>query len=480
MSIALLLAAGYLIISYIWQLQENTKSLISDNAMSMRDAHELRLALYRVRAASLTYVFDRSNEQFGNLEKEQKAFLALLEKTEPSAFTPDEAKLVRQIAALFSNYEQTLRNALEMNRQGKLSQPGAVIVLASQDLINTIEEKTNQLIGLKQSRQTELEQSIEANDSIIVAAIYSLGISGIVLGLILGWMIARIILNPIYKLVLKVRDAAGSEVVEHIHISPGKELEELDIHINRLIGRINKANEDLRINRELLERNAKSAAVGKIAPALAHEIRNPLTSVKLLIHGVLQDLGEHAEQKADLEIMLNEISRMENFLQDFLKYARPARPQMQPVNAIEQLQNVAQLMHPGLKQAGIRLEESYHASQCTVLADANMLRQIFINLIINAKEVIKSGGVLRLSTYETFKDNQQLHLQVEDSGPGIPVEIIDTLFDPFVKGTEQGLGLGLSISQRLADLHHGFISAENKPEGGAVFVLHLPVQKSNS
>lgn len=476
--IALMLAAGYLIISYIWQLQEDTQKLISENAESMRNAHELRLALYRVRAASLTYVFDRSDEQLLNLEVQQKAFLSLLEKTTPTAVTPTETQLVGQIAALFSNYQQTLKNALEMNRQGKLSQPGAVIVLASQDLINTIETKTNELVSLKQSRQTELEQSIKTNDNIIGVAIYSLGISGIVLGLILGWMIARIILNPIYKMVLKVRDAAGSEVVEHIRINPGKELEELDIHINRLIGRINKANEDLQINRELLERNAKSAAIGKIAPALAHEIRNPLTSVKLLIHSVLQDLGEDAPQKTDLEIMLDEISRMESFLQDFLKYARPAKPQMHSTNIIEQIQQTVQLMQAGLKQANIRIEENYHAQTCHILADANMLRQIFINLMMNAKNEMNTGGILRISTLEMKGDAHEIQIMIEDTGPGIPAEIMDSLFDPFVKGAVQGLGLGLSISQRIADLHHGHISAHNKSDSGAVFILHLPLAKN--
>ncbi|MBS4060654.1 MAG: MCP four helix bundle domain-containing protein [Bacteroidetes bacterium] len=477
-SIALLLAVGYLIISYIYQLQDNTKVLITENAISTRNAQDLRLALYRVRAASLTNVFDKSDEQIQNLEREQKAFLLLVDKADQATNTFEENKLIQQISALFSNYEQTLKNAIEMHRKGRLTQPNAVILLASQDLINTIEDKTNQLINIKEEKQNTLENSIEVNDNIITTAIYSLGISGIIMGLILGWLIARIILNPIYKLVLKVRDAAGSEVVEHIRMTPGKELEELDLHINRLIGRINKANEDLQKNRELLDRSAKFAAVGKIAPALAHEIRNPLTSIKMLIHSMLQESEDGSEQKGDLEIMLHEINRMEEFLQNFLKYARPSKPQMQQIDAIEVIRQVLHLMQARLKQSNISLKENYEETAVIIKADPNMLKQILMNLIINAVDAMGKSGVLTISTRKTTDTEGQptFIISVEDTGSGIPAEIIDTLFDPFVKNKEHGIGLGLSISQRIADLHHGHIHASNNHPNGAVFSLHLPIQ----
>ncbi|HQO49981.1 MAG TPA: ATP-binding protein [Bacteroidales bacterium] len=477
-SIALLLAGGYLIISYIYQLQENTRLLITENVISTRNAQELRLALYRVRAASLTHLFDKSDEQLKVVESEQKTFLGLLEKSGQSAQKEEEKKLISQISALFSNYEQTMRNAIEMHRQGKLSQPNALIVLASQDLINTIEEKTNTLIDIKEQTHAVLEKSIQTNDNIITVSIYSLGISGIIMGLILGWLIARIILNPIYKLVLKVRDAAGSEVVEHIRMTPGKELEELDLHINRLIGRISKANEDLRQNRELLERSARFAAIGRIAPALAHEIRNPLTSIKMLIHSLLNELQANQEQKDDLEIMLHEISRMEDFLQNFLKYARPAKPQLQTITPEDCIKPVLQLMQARFKQSNIEIETLVEDNSLTLRADPNMIKQVMLNLLNNAVEVMPKGGTIRIISRKEIIEPQlipMLVIDVVDAGPGIPDEIRDTLFDPFVRAKEQGIGLGLSISQRIADLHHGYIKARNNTKKGACFSLFLPL-----
>ena len=477
-TIAIILAGGFLIISYIYKIQDETTALMDQNVRSAKTAKELTLSLYDIRAASLTYLFDRSPERIAILQQKQTDFILLLQKAKESANTEEEKTLIQQISALFSNYQQTLTNALELHKIGRISQPNKLIVHASQDLINTIEEKTNTFIIKNESAQLEYETSIEKNENIIRSAMYALGFGGIFLGIVLGWMIARIILNPIYKLVLKVRDAAGSEVVEHIKMSPGKELEELDVHISRLISRINQANEDLRKNRELLERSSKLAAIGKIAPALAHEIRNPLTAIKMLIYSMMQEPGISNDKLHDLEIITHEINRVEGFLQNFLKYARPAKPQMQIVQIVPVLKETLQLMQPRFRQNNINLVEIHEQENLKIKADPDMIRQVVMNLVLNAVESMGQEGELRFSTL--IRDDDQgtgmFQIVISDTGPGIPDEIRDSMFDPFVKGKDQGIGLGLSISQRIAELHHGWISASNNAGKGATFTVHLPLK----
>lgn len=476
-SIALLLGAGFLIISYIYQLQDNTKQLIRENILSTDNARELRLALYRIRAASLSNVFDRSDEKIQLLENEQRNYLSLLKNVGNAANTPEQIRLVQQISALFFNYQQTLLNTNQMQRQGKLTQPASVIVMSSHDLINTIEEKTNQLIAAKEAEQQLLEKSISYNENIITSAIYALGISGIIMGLILGWLVARIVLNPIYRLVLKVRDAAGGEVIEHIQMHPGKELEELDMHINRLISRINKANEDLRKNRELLEQSIRLAAIGKIAPALAHEIRNPLTSIKILVHNMLNDFPENSEHRHDLQIIQTEVVRMEEFLQSFMKYARPPRPKMEIISPSEVIHQVLQLMEARFRLQQVEIEANLQHQNLMLKADPSMIKQVIINLLNNSIEALPDGGRVVISTSLHQEDNSEYYvISVSDNGPGIPVEIMDAIWEPFVKGREQGAGLGLSISQRIAQIHRGKIIAKNNHSGGATFSLFLPLE----
>jgi len=475
---AIILAGGFLIISYIYRIQDETAVLMEQNVQSAKTAKELTLSLYDIRAASLTYLFDRSPERIAILQQKQNEFITLLQKAKESANTEDENLLIQQTSALFSNYQQTLTNALELHRKGWIGQPNKLIVHASQDLINTIEEKTNTFIEKNEMAQAVYEESIRKNEDIIRSAMFALGFGGIFLGLILGWMIARIILNPIYKLVLKVRDAAGSEVVEHIKMSPGKELEELDLHINRLIGRINKANEDLRRNRELLERSSKLAAIGKIAPALAHEIRNPLTAIKMLIYAMMEEPGISKDKLHDLEIITHEIQRVEGFLQNFLKYARPAKPQMQIVAIIPVIRETLQLMQPRFKQNNISLAEEHQQENLRIKADPDMIRQVVMNLLLNAIESMGQDGELKFKTVlqDVEAENPFFLIMISDTGPGIPDDILDSLFDPFVKGKDQGIGLGLSISQRIAELHHGWISASNNPGRGATFTVHLPLK----
>ena len=477
-TIAITLAGGFLIISYIYRIQDETYLLMEQNVQSAKMAKELNLSLFEIRAASLTYLFDRSSERIAALQEKQNEFIVLLEKAKASANNEEEDNLLQQIAALFSNYQQTLTNALELHRKGYISQPNALIVHASQDLINTIEEKTNGFISSKESAQAAYGESIKRNDDIIRTAMYALGCGGIILGLVLGWLIARIILNPIYKLVLKVRDAAGSEMVEHIKMSPGKELEELDLHINRLIGRINQAHEDLQKNRELLERSSKLAAIGKIAPALAHEIRNPLTAIKMLIYAMMQEPDVNEDKRHDLEIITHEINRVEGFLQNFLKYARPAKPQIRMVSIIPEIKETLQLMQARLRQSNITLIENHQHENLRIKADPDMIKQIVMNLVLNAVESMGQDGELKLTTLVNADDaeNQLFQISVSDTGPGIPDDIKDSLFDPFVKGKDQGVGLGLSISQRIAELHHGWISAANNSGKGATFTIHLPMK----
>ena len=187
------------------------------------------------------------------------------------------------------------------------------------------------------------------------------------------------------------------------------------------------------------------------------------------------DLDE--EKKHDLEIITHEIDRVEGFLQNFLKYARPARPQMQSVAIVPVIKETLQLMQPRFRQGNIRLAESHENEDLRLKADPDMIKQVIMNLVLNGIESMGQDGELTIATntIEDDKLGKVFRISVIDTGSGIPEEIRESLFDPFVKGKDQGVGLGLSISQRIAEQHHGWISALNNSGRGATFTIHLPV-----
>jgi len=479
--IALIMAGGFLTISYTYRVQDANSQIIEENIQNVRAVKELEITLHGIRAISLNYIIDKDSAWVERLREKEAEFDRALARASETANTQEENMLLQRITALFSNYEQNLNTALSLEKQGNLLRANALLVHGSRDLINTIEDMCQQLILSNQGEQADYEEKIRRNNDFIRVALYSLGFGGLALGLILGWLIARIILNPIYKLVLKVRDAAGSELVEHVKMSPGKELQEIDLHINRMISRINKAHEDLEKNKQLLEKTSKLAAIGRIAPAIAHEIRNPLAAIKMLIYSLKKEKGISEDNQHDLQVIIGEIDRMESFLQNFLKYARPSRPLLKKIDIQEVVREMVYLLRPRLEQNQVGLEETYLPGPLLVHADPDQLKQVLMNLLLNATEAMVEGGTLAISTdiFHGSKEEEYknwFRIRIRDTGGGIPEEVLESLFDPFVKGKPSGVGLGLSISQRILELHHGRIEAVNNPDKGATFTIYLPME----
>jgi signal transduction histidine kinase len=251
-----------------------------------------------------------------------------------------------------------------------------------------------------------------------------------------------------------------------------------------LIDRINRANEDLSRNKELLQYSNKFANLGKIAPTIAHEIRNPLAAIKMLVYSIREEANLPEAIKEDFDIISREIDRIDNFTKDFLRFAKPADPVLNDINPTEPLNEVIKLLTPRLAKNSITLFNNTLKSKWIVMADSGHLKQVYMNIILNALEVMPQGGELVIDA-EVVTDSdllipgkrrKYLRLEFADTGPGIPEAIMKTLFEPFIKGSDMGVGIGLSISQSIANSHSGWIRAENKPNGaGAIFRFYLPI-----
>jgi signal transduction histidine kinase len=308
---------------------------------------------------------------------------------------------------------------------------------------------------------------------------YGLGIGGIILGGILGWLISRSIVNPIYELVLKVRGATGDEFVERVGVSGGTEMEELDRQVHELIDRMNMTMADLEKNRRQLARAEKLAALGKVAASVAHEIRNPLTAIKMLIYSMREDLAQDGEKRKDLAVILKEIDRLERFVQNFLQFARPPDPALAPISVNETVHETLTLLAPRLRQNGAELQEIYQPDIEKIIADADQLKQVVMNLALNAVESMPDGGRLTAATFRVraSADNdgkEWVQIRISDNGCGIPTELMESIFDPFVSGRKNGVGLGLSVAYQIIHRHGGWIEAANNADGGATFTVSLP------
>jgi signal transduction histidine kinase len=482
--IALIMGGGYLVIAYSYNLQKDTERRIDAAQQKVVVARAMEIELVRLRGFTLIYLVHKSKQWQDSIRAREIQFIIYLERARLNATTPEEISLIQQISALFSNYERTIKTASNLVRRYEINKANALIIHAAKDLLDTIHEKSRLLIRLNRLAEDTYELDIVQANNIIIRTMISLGFGGILAGLLLGWIISRMVFNPINQLILQVRSASGGAFLEKLEIPEHGDLEELGERIKALIDRINQAQEALDKTKQLLQYSNKYAALGKVAPTVAHEIRNPLAAIKMLVYSMKEEQSFPEVLRPDLEIISSEINRMDDFIRNFLKFARPPDPVFTTLDPVIVLQEVISLLKPKLKSNMIQLFDRTSETSAMVLADSGHMKQLFMNLLINAIEAMPDGGSLILSTSLQYApnpekeetNNQYLKIIIEDTGHGIPAKVLANMFEPFIKGSDHGVGIGLSISQNIANIHNGWIEARNKQDvNGAIFTVYLPV-----
>lgn len=478
----IVLIGGALTILFTYRLQSMTTQLLVKNVSNLKAARELEVALFRMRGLTFNYIVDREIYWIKSLEKRQEEFLSWLKEAMGNTRSNKEKELLLTIASLFSDFEKNLNEAQKLNQESKIEEAKSILLRTSRDMFDAIYEKCEIFVSINENAMFAAEDTLNRMNSTVQKAIYGLIIGGMILGVSLGSIISQSIINPIYELVLKVRGAAGKEFVERINLSKGTELEELDQLVHELINRINIAMSDLESNRQLLAQSEKLATLGRISAGVAHEIRNPLTSIKMLIYAMKEELVHNEEKQNDLEIIVKEIDRMDRVVKNFLQFSRPSEPNYELTDINLTVHEMIELLEPRLRQSHITLDESYQSNLSIIPADADQLKQVVLNLVLNAIDAMPNGGQLKIETLgvKNNKNNDRIEIKIFDTGSGIPQQIKDTLFDPFISGREAGIGLGLSIAHQIVQRHSGWIDIQDNPMGGTIFTIALPIQRKES
>jgi two-component system sensor histidine kinase HydH len=240
-------------------------------------------------------------------------------------------------------------------------------------------------------------------------------------------------------------------------------------------------------------RSERLAALGQLSAGLAHEIRNPLGVIKGSAEMLTQKLQASDELARELAGYIStEVNRLSALVTEFLDFARPLHAQPHPADLIALLDRVLHIVadrfasrSANAAQEVIKLvsvERHYANGLPLVPLDESLCEQAFLNLVQNAYEAMQEkeyGGTLRVSVQlATNNDRKGVELRLADTGPGVPEELREEIFNPFVTTKKTGVGLGLSIVSKIVDGHQGSIHVENAPGGGAVFTLFFPLEES--
>src|SRR5262245_57197708 len=252
----------------------------------------------------------------------------------------------------------------------------------------------------------------------------------------------------------------------------GKERRERERYGNAA-AELRRAYDELRATMEQLLIAERHSSLGRMAAAIVHEIRNPLGAIK----GAAEALESSVPgvRKEFLDIIKLESDRLNGLVTDFLRLARPRAPEMLPTPVREVIDSVVKLARKQAEASRVRIEIFAAGDLPPVMMDAEQMKQVLLNLILNAIDAMPGGG--RLTIYVDRSSNG-LVIAVKDTGEGIDPVVRATLFSPFVTTKARGSGLGLAIAHRLVSQHGGRITADDAAGGGAVFQVWLPLNGS--
>jgi signal transduction histidine kinase len=328
-------------------------------------------------------------------------------------------------------------------------------------------------------------------------ALLIFAVSTLVILLVAYWAIGTVT-RPIKLLSETVASFADGQFQEAIVMDRRDEIGTLMEGFTRMAGKLRKAYGELegkvkasntelekayyllKQRQEQLIRSGKMAALGQLSAGVAHEIRNPLTSIKIFIQTLEKEIDLDENQQEDFRIIRKEIDRLNEIVVRFLTFARPEEPQLQSVHLYGLVIDTLNLLMTTIKNNGIQLKVSLSPDLPPVMGDSKQLEQVLLNLLLNAIEAMPNGGTLGVrSTVKADSEtlDEFFQLVIQDTGPGIQEEDRVHLFDPFFTTKEGGTGLGLSIAYAIVQKHNGQIAVESEVGKGTSFLLSLPLSK---
>ncbi|HVF46922.1 MAG TPA: ATP-binding protein, partial [Pyrinomonadaceae bacterium] len=252
--------------------------------------------------------------------------------------------------------------------------------------------------------------------------------------------------------------------------------------MGRLAQNFNEMAAELEKTRDLeaqLQQAEKSAVVGRLGSAIAHEIRNPLNYINLTLDHLRSKFSPaDAEKQKTFDKLTSqlkgEVARVNQLISDFLNYSRPAEPALEPTNARKVIEDSLRLVEADAEEKGITISVVEHELVPNVLGDAEFLRSVFNNLFINAVQAMEPNGgklCVKISRNDAAK---AVEFEISDTGDGISEENIQKIFEPYFSTKETGTGLGLAIVHKIIDMHGGSIRVISKDREGTTFTVSLP------
>ncbi|MBI5663789.1 MAG: HAMP domain-containing protein [Nitrospirae bacterium] len=291
-----------------------------------------------------------------------------------------------------------------------------------------------------------------------------------VVGIIFGLYMARKVLQPVLILSKGVSLVGEGEVGVEVPVVGQGEIKDLSMSFNRMSVKLKELIDKMKSAQEHMVKTEKLYAIGEFSAGIAHEIKNPLTPIMMLMRRVKEEKESLTDK--DIEIIEEELNRIDKIVTEFLAFARPAKMEKTEVNINEVISEVITLTKPKMDRSGISIIEKYLPELPDITGNNDALKQVFLNIMLNAVQAMDGkGGDL---TVETSTGDGNVRVIISDTGTGIPEEHLKKVYDPFFTTKKEGTGMGLALTHNIISGHSGRIDINSAPGKGTMVKVECP------
>lgn len=460
--------SGTVMIGFTYRMQDLFSEIITSNMAALEGATALETALVNQKGFVTYYFMDGNPDWLRQLNDYREIFQKQLSLSEKLEQDDELRQAIDKISKDYDEYIKLKDRVISYYQNGEREK--------GIELHQSVREVFFEIINLCEAyKKSHMEKMHKARSDgehvgrwLRIATVTTIVVQMlIVIGL--GLLLIHQILVPVYQMV-------KNTTKNFRPIRSSNAVMALSRNVSDLLINVEQAHLELEKSRENLLQAEKMAMVGKLAAGMAHSIRNPFTSVKMRLFSLARSLKLDAAEQEDFDVISEEIRHIDTIVQNFLEFSRPPKLAMQPISPSEIVDNALKLLSHRIDSYGVKVEITRQEILPDIMGDPEQIKEVLVNLIINACEEMKYGGAIVIDEQlKVEKGKKTIVIYISDNGPGITASHAEKIFQPFFTTKDEGTGLGLSIASRIVKEHGGSLTLAEHSDAGATFVIKLPV-----
>ena len=462
---------GLTSIWYADQFNKMLNQVIVEHMALLQASREIETELANQKGFATYFFLDGDTKWLNEMEFHRQAFMNSLNKAHAIDQNPAQKDMLNQIQGKYEKYVADKDRVIEFYQNDDQS-AGESLHWKVREIFFELNKLCYQYLEANELNIKHMQAAGHLRlKRIFLFSVIFMSVA-LVLVVLLAFVMIFQILAPIRRLsqeAAETKDFSGS----------GDELRVLSTRVHGLMDDMNRTRSELEQSQELLVNSEKMVLVGRLATEVAHSIRNPMTSINMRLFSLKRNLSLTDVQKEDFEVVSEEMRRLDNIVRNFLEFSKPHKLKKQRLDISRIMDTTLDLLCYRLELHSVTVVREQGSHLPPVDGDSALLKEVFVNLLVNACEAMENGGEIVITEEEALAENigRAVVVKVRDNGPGMSEEVQKRVLEPFETTKPEGTGLGLFIAVRIIKEHGGTLSLYSKEGEGTTFVITLPASE---